>query len=496
MSKKNPILRNLISTVFFAVLITCGKEQTTESPRPVFYTLTAEIDVGIEGVPRTGEYKNPAGDTVRYEYRALEDFADLEVTLDGEAVPAKGWFIMHRDRHLSASCTKRVLWRYKTSQAVYYASPAVADDGTIVFSTGMYRNTDGWTPGGLYTLNSDGTLKWSVSHDDALYGPAIGDDGNIYVMDRNYAVHAYSPGGSRRWTFDDFEYPSFVKRDMGQRTPAIGADGTVYVGADGLYALDPVTGRPKWHFSRARFGRECIASPVIGADGTITVVIGQDTLYAVNPDGSRRWAFGFANEDELSMATPAIDADGTLYIPTESYRAGSNFYAVSSDGELRWRVHLPGDRIVRASPVIGVDGTIFLATKAGGADLRARLLALSPTGSLQWQFIIEGKHETPDDIYSTPAIGADGILYFGAETGMLYAVRTDGTLLWQHDIAAINWSSPIILTDGTLLIGGIDNGPGYTGYLAAVRTTSFGYAASSWPRFHHDNRNSGRCGNP
>ncbi|MDM7926150.1 MAG: PQQ-binding-like beta-propeller repeat protein [bacterium] len=477
------------------ILLACSKKHPVD-PNP-FHThnLVVTVETGIEGWPAAGRYACPDGDTTEYGYRTTEDYSNLVVILDGEGVPAEGWFIMDRDRVLSASCGRRVLWRFRTDQAVYYASPAVADDGTIYFGTGMYRNTDGWTPGGLVALNPDGSLKWSQPLGNATYGPSVGNDGTVFVMDRTYAVHAFSPDGAPLWTFDDFEEPFFVKRDMGQRTPAIGSDGTVYAGADGLYALDPATGRPMWHLSRTHFGRECIASPVVGPDGTVFVVIGEDTLYAVRPDGSRRWAFGFANEDELTMDTPAIGADGTLYIATEKGLEGSFLYAVRPDGSLKWRIRTEGGRIVRASPAIGPDGTIYLATKAGGGDSKGRLLAYSPSGVLMWEYGLERLHTTPDDSYSSPSVGADGVIYFGAETGMLYAVNPDGTLNWKHMLFGINWSSPVILDDGTLLIGGIDNGPGYTGVLCAVITTSMGYAAGSpWPRFMHDNRNTGRFG--
>jgi hypothetical protein len=45
-------------------------------------------------------------------------------------------------------------------------------------------------------------------------------------------------------------------------------------------------------------------------------------------------------------------------------------------------------------------------------------------------------------------------------------------------------------------MGGIDNGDYgyYKGAFCAVATSSHGLAASPWPKFHHDNRNTGRFG--
>ena len=72
-------------------------------------------------------------------------------------------------------------------------------------------------------------------------------------------------------------------------SPAIGSDGTIYVGSrDGnLYAINP-DGSRKWAFEA---GRIQDSSPAIGSDGTIYVGSRDDYLYAINPDGSRKWRF-------------------------------------------------------------------------------------------------------------------------------------------------------------------------------------------------------------
>jgi outer membrane protein assembly factor BamB len=467
----------------------CGGDKDG-GPHTVTYTLSVSVGSGVDGHPQTGTYEYEAGWTVQYGYRALDDFTNLVVRLDTTQVAATDSFVIDRDYHLSATCDVRVLWRYHADYAGYYCSPAVGDDGTIYFTTGMFVLSTGYLPGTLHALDPGGTLKWSYYLGKSFFSPAVGENGWIYVMDQDYKVYAFTAEGSVVWTYDDFDY-FFVKRDMGQRTPAIGADGTVYVGADGLYALDPETGERQWHFARHPGGLECIASPVIGEDNTIYVAIGEDTLYAVNPDGTRSWAFGFDNEDELSFATPAIDADGTIYIPTERY-GRFKIYAIDAGGSLRWKYE--EDRVVRASPAIAEDGTIYIATKAGGDDLCSRVIALSPAGAKVWEATIQTVHQTRDDVYSSPAVGADGLIYFGAENEMMYAFNPDGTLNWVHKLTAINWSGPAIVADGTAYIAGIDFGGFYTGALCAVVTSSQGLAASPWPKFRHDNRNTGRFG--
>ena len=72
-------------------------------------------------------------------------------------------------------------------------------------------------------------------------------------------------------------------------TPAIGSDGTIYVGSydDNLYAINP-DGSKKWAFKTAD---RVSSSPAIGTDGTIYVGSWDENLYAINPDGSKKWAF-------------------------------------------------------------------------------------------------------------------------------------------------------------------------------------------------------------
>ena len=95
-------------------------------------------------------------------------------------------------------------------------------------------------------------------------------------------------------------------------SPAIGSDGTIYVGSydNNLYAINP-DGSKKWAF---RTGDDVYSSPVIGSDGTIYVGSDDHNLYAINPDGSKKW--NFKTRFEVS-SSPAIGSDGTIYVGSE-----------------------------------------------------------------------------------------------------------------------------------------------------------------------------------
>lgn len=85
---------------------------------------------------------------------------------------------------------------------------------------------------GVALANSPGTLKWKFKTDGLVKSsPAIGKDGTIYVGSEDKYVYAINPDGTLKWKFltDGSVYSS----------PAIGEDGTIYVGSyDGnLYAI-------------------------------------------------------------------------------------------------------------------------------------------------------------------------------------------------------------------------------------------------------------------
>ncbi|MBO35823.1 MAG: cell surface protein, partial [Verrucomicrobiales bacterium] len=69
--------------------------------------------------------------------------------------------------------------------------------------------------------------------------------------------------------------------DFVYSSPAIGSDGTVYVGSEDkkLYAINGKTGDKLWEFET---GDIVFSSPAIGSDGTVYVGSHDKKLYAIN----------------------------------------------------------------------------------------------------------------------------------------------------------------------------------------------------------------------
>jgi outer membrane protein assembly factor BamB len=357
----------------------------------------------------------------------------------------------------SESCSVDVWkpkWRYQTGDKVF-SSPAIATDGTV------YVGVDDHC---LHALDPNGTLKWRYQTGDAIRSsPAIAADGTVYVGSDDHYVYALDPNGTLKWRYQT--------GDVVCSSPAIAADGTVYacVRDSCLLAIHP-DGSLKWRcpFGTPHGTSNRYSSPAIAADGTVYVGCTDDTLYAINPDGSVKWRY---NCNGCVFSSPAVGTDGTIYIGSIDQRV----HAVAPDGSPRWRYRT--NEWVTTSPTIAADGTVFVAP--GDTSLHA----INPDGSLKWCF------RTEEQFGGQTAIAADGTVYFGS-AGRLYAINADGSLRWHRQTGnGVYSSGAAIAADGTVYVGSTDN------CVYAIGGSS-PLADSPWPKFRHDNKNTGRVGGP
>ncbi len=307
----------------------------------------------------------------------------------------------------------------------------IAADGTVY----------GAKKGSLLALNTDGTIKWEYDTGATVFSyaspssPAIGVDGTVYVGASNepmddHHLYAVNHDGTLRWRYET--------GDIMYSSPAIGAEGTVYVGSyDGyLYAItdNETEGTLKWRYET---GSEMCSSPAIGADGTVYVGSG-DYLYAINPEGTLKWRYETGDDIHSS---PAIGADGTIYVGSDD----RYLWAITDNvtiGTLKWRYETGSG--VKSSPAIGADGTIYIRSDDG------YLCAIADNeteGTLKWRYETGGGA-------SSLAIGAEGTVYVGSDDNYLYAINPEGTLKWRYETGShVKTSRPAIGADGTVYVG-------------------------------------------
>ncbi len=242
------------------------------------------------------------------------------------------------------------------------------------------------------TSSNPGKLKWSFTTGyDIFSSPAIGSDGTIYIGSEDNKLYAISPAGAEKW--------SFIASDDIFSSPAIGSDGTIYIGCKGgkLYAINP-DGTEKWSFTT---GDYIHSSAAIGPDRTIYFGSDDYKLYAINPDGSKKWSYTTGGR---VLSSPAIGSDGTIYVGSED----NKLFAINPDGTKKW--DFTTGMIVRSSPAISSEGIIYV----GSYD--HNLYAINPDGTKKWSYSTDGW------VMSSPAIGSDGTIYVGSYDNKLYAI--------------------------------------------------------------------------
>ena len=197
-------------------------------------------------------------------------------------------------------------WRFFTGSQFEPTSPVIAADGTVYI--GAYMTGSWGGDSSFYAVNPDGTKKWESYLEDAPSSAAIGEQGTVYMGTMANCLIAMNPDGSEKWRFEDLEF----------KGPAIGSDGSIYAGSyESLWAIDS-NGTMKWQFVSDASMWTC---PAIAADGTVYMGLDNNTLLAINPDGTEKWVFDTG--EYIYGSNPTVGSDGTVYIS-----AGPSLYAI------------------------------------------------------------------------------------------------------------------------------------------------------------------------
>ena len=184
-------------------------------------------------------------------------------------------------------------WKFLTGYYVR-ASPCVGDDGTV-----YCVSRDGY----LYAIYPNGTMKWQT-YVHAGASPTIGWDGTIYAGWKD--LYAVNPdNGSVKWIFDPGE-----GRTIEEATPCNSLDGTIYFGTHISYSTQPdggeliavnPDGTERWRIMLATDW--IMSAPAIGSDGTVYV--------GSFNDGTTPYAWGYLHAikelDPDAPSAPVID---------------------------------------------------------------------------------------------------------------------------------------------------------------------------------------------
>ena len=245
--------------------------------------------------------------------------------------------------------------------------PPIATDGARVFLAtvdGAVRGLDGGT----------GNVRWTVPDRP---GTLSARQGLLVVREQDGTVWGVAPAsGSARWK---------TETHVAGVLPAGLGEDTVFVGGEGLVALDAASGSVRWTADPAP---QVSAPPV--AWGKWVFVPEQDGTLRCRDAATGKQVWTFSSKGALRSA-PAVDEAGQRLMTGAGDR---RFRALRlTDGKKRWTWKIGAE--VQAAPVIFEDKVLFAthedvlyALKRGGGNLV--WLASLPSRPLSAPLVVEG----------------------------------------------------------------------------------------------------------
>ncbi len=159
-------------------------------------------------------------------------------------------------------------------------------------------------------------VKWSNATGNQVWSsPAIGSDGTVYIGSTDNNLYAYKPDGTLKW--------SFATGGAIYSSPAIGNDGTVYIGSSdtNVYAVvdNGAFAAKKWSYAT---GGAIYSSPAIDAIGQLYIGSEDNKLYALRTTGSEAGALVWSSATNASIySSPALTRTGRRSISAQPIKA-------------------------------------------------------------------------------------------------------------------------------------------------------------------------------
>lgn len=338
------------------------------------------------------------------------------------------------------------VWSFQTGKGIF-SSPIVGPND-IIYVGSADRN--------FYALSDEGKLLWNKPTGEIIDSSGLASkDGHLYFGSGDGFLRCVDAvSGADCWTFAA-EAPAKTGGLINwfEGNVAIGNDGTLYAPNDNfsLYAINPETGAQNWKFP---LNDQSWSSPAVdpktgdlyfGSNYIAPLALLQPfykNIFSLTASGKLRWR---QSVQASVAASPLFSREGLIVVGAfdGKLRAYNKL-----DGKIAWTFSSQGH--LYASPSESADGTIIQPSTDGnvyGLD--------GKTGALKWSFATEG-----EPIRSSPAIDAEGHIYFGSGDGALYVLNGDGTLrfrmqLIDEDRNDLNASPALTLTS---VILGSENG--------------------------------------
>lgn len=369
-----------------------------------------------------------------------------------------------------------------------HTTPSIDTDGTVYIGSGDKSGS----VGRVYAINPDGTKKWVVAG-DAEHG--FWNKGNTSTPRINYLTCAIGE--------------NYVYMGNGGSTGSVLAVDKQTGYRVGYVANAENTGGPSGGVSA---GMILTKDQTVIWTGGKNGLFGAPAA-TLNAGGNVTWSWqiyssGGDKPSENMNGSLAVDANGIIYGIGTFPSTGSSVFAVGSDGLEKWRTSLGNvGALDQGGIVIGTDGSIIATVKRASGEATGGIIALSPdNGAIKW------KYGVAEDVSGCAAIDQAGNIHFGTQSGNYYIIKSDGSdepLILKRDLAALIaesdsplksdwqpeggkiWSSPVIGADGIIYVGITNiNEPSKSALIALEDEGITGAAQTPWPMKGKDARHS------
>lgn len=290
-------------------------------------------------------------------------------------------------------------------------------------------------------------LAWRHGAGPAIVNTPVAASGRIFFAGRKGLLTALDTEGAPLWTrrIPRETQPGAPPRDETFDAPLAAVDDLLLVpAADGvLYALDATTGETRWSHDTD--------GTLLGTPGFGPLVDGVRPLYLLTQDEGMLICLD-SNTGAVRWEAEAVArCDGSPGIGAEVAVFGSCDAALHvrslKDGKARADIPIDEESQV-AGGVPVVDGRAYSGSRSGKVicvDVAA--------GKTIWT-----NEDAEDEVFTTPAVGTDSVV-FGAADGRVYAIARDtGVLRWKTELTG-EPPSPVI-AGGTVVVssGGVIHG--------------------------------------
>jgi len=352
--------------------------------------------------------------------------------------------------------TPEILWEYLAPAGFQDASPAVDLQGNVILgcdakdSRGIYN---------IVVLDKNGNEKWKYAAGDVVRStPTVSDNGVFYIGSYDKNLYAFNPDSSE--PLASFATGATVKYSA----PVVDSDGTVYyAGNKKVYAISAAPAMQKiWE---AACGGDTQSTPIIG-ENAIYVCANSGKVFAFNKaDGQKLWETSFGKS---CSAAPAMGENGSIYLCGNTNDGGIVMAVNSSDGSIKWQVPSVAE-YANSGVAIDLEGHVYVGDNDGTMTCYDQA-----TGEIVWSFKSQGK------IRCTPAVMDNGNICFGDGAGYFYVLNQNGKPVYKEmKLGAEIYSSPVIGADGIVYMCANVETNQEPGKVYALKTNATG-AQKTW----------------